>query len=147
MSAGSRTYKQPVMLPSRVDAGLMAWLSGLSRPVVFVQHANHPNEIDAEVIEALPKLRDAGVMLLTRRFCCGASMYEREHLAGLSNADCLTPECCPYYLMCLRSSPRPAAHSRFGGAARLLAGELAAQLPGYSRTPPRAVRSTAPLPK
>src|SRR5882724_13380376 len=38
--------RQPVVLPSRVDAGLTHWLSQLRLPVVFVLHVNHPNEID-----------------------------------------------------------------------------------------------------
>src|SRR6185503_9139328 len=41
--------RQPVVLPSRVDAGLIAWLNGIKVPMVFVLHTNHPNEIDAEV--------------------------------------------------------------------------------------------------
>ncbi|MEP7247697.1 MAG: radical SAM protein, partial [Gammaproteobacteria bacterium] len=33
--------RQPIVLPSRVDAGLTSWLRGLHWPVVFVLHANH----------------------------------------------------------------------------------------------------------
>ncbi len=42
--------RQPIELPSRVDAGLTAWLAGLPLPVVIVVHANHANEIDAGVV-------------------------------------------------------------------------------------------------
>src|SRR5690606_12644584 len=37
----------PVVLPERVDAGLLAWLRALPWPVAMVVHANHGNEFDA----------------------------------------------------------------------------------------------------
>src|SRR6185312_3066912 len=49
--------RQPVVLPSRVDAGLLGWLKTVHIPVVFVLHTNHPNEIDADVSVACEKLR------------------------------------------------------------------------------------------
>ncbi len=37
----------PIVLPERVDAELIAWMSRLPWPVAIVLHANHANEIDA----------------------------------------------------------------------------------------------------
>ena len=51
--------RQPIVLPSRVDGGLLAWLRGIRQPVVFVLHVNHPNEIDDDVRAACAKLRTA----------------------------------------------------------------------------------------
>src|SRR5688572_11198540 len=35
--------RQPIVLPSRVDAAFLAWLRGISLPVVMVLHVNHAN--------------------------------------------------------------------------------------------------------
>ncbi len=50
----------PVVLPSRVDAGLLEWLRDLPWPVAVVLHSNHGNEIDDEVRAASTRLRAAG---------------------------------------------------------------------------------------
>ncbi len=55
----------PVVLPARVDAALLAWLSRWQRPVV-VLHVNHPREIDAAVAGACRDLLDAGALLLNQ---------------------------------------------------------------------------------
>jgi EF-P beta-lysylation protein EpmB len=56
----------PVVLPERVDDGLVRWLAGLPWPVAFVIHANHANEFDAGVDAALGRLRGAGAQLLNQ---------------------------------------------------------------------------------
>ena len=53
--------RQPIVLPSRVDEGLVAWLRGLRLPTVMVLHPNHANEIDADVRAACARLRAAAV--------------------------------------------------------------------------------------
>ena len=58
--------RQPIVLPSRVDAGLLAWLRGIRSPSVIVLHVNHPNEIDDDVRAACARLRAAGVTLLNQ---------------------------------------------------------------------------------
>src|SRR6185312_14486110 len=35
--------RQPVVLPSRVDEGLLQWLRTSERPMILVLHVNHPN--------------------------------------------------------------------------------------------------------
>ena len=47
----------PVVLPSRVDERLLAWLKASRLQKVIVLHANHANEIDADVIAACTALR------------------------------------------------------------------------------------------
>lgn len=56
----------PVVLPERIDEGLLAWLGRLPWPVTLVIHANHANEFDGAVDAALRRLRDAGVHLLNQ---------------------------------------------------------------------------------
>src|SRR6185369_6514417 len=58
--------RQPVVLPSRVDDGLIHWLQRLPWPVVFVLHSNHANEIDDSVRDACARLKKAGVTLLNQ---------------------------------------------------------------------------------
>ena len=53
----------PVVLPERIDAELVDWFTSLPWPVVMVIHANHANELDAQVATALAALTRAGVRL------------------------------------------------------------------------------------
>src|SRR5690606_10779331 len=43
----------PIVLPARVDRGLLDWLRGQPWPVTVVVHANHANEFDPAVDAAL----------------------------------------------------------------------------------------------
>ena len=82
----------PIVLPDRVDDGLVAWLRSLPWPVTVVVHANHANEFDAAVDAALARLRDAGATLLNPAVllrgvndCVDAlaALSERGHRAGV----------------------------------------------------------------
>ncbi|MDA3959700.1 MAG: KamA family radical SAM protein, partial [Planctomycetota bacterium] len=53
----------PVMIPSRIDPSCLAWLMACGKEVVVVIHANHPNEIDAEVAAACRRLQGAGFLV------------------------------------------------------------------------------------
>lgn len=56
----------PVVIPDRVDDALLAWLQATRLQTVMVLHINHPNEIDAAVVDACKRLRGAGVTLLNQ---------------------------------------------------------------------------------
>ena len=58
--------RTPVVLPARVDAGLLALLTPLRERLVIVVHANHPAEIDAPTATALRDLGDACTALLNQ---------------------------------------------------------------------------------
>ncbi len=122
--------RQPVVLPSRVDAGLTQWLGELRLPVVFVLHINHPNEIDAEVLAACARLRDCGITLLNQTVLLRGVNDDAEVLAELSRR-LFEAGVLPYYLHVL-DRVRGVAHFEVPEQqARLIAGELAAKLPGY----------------
>ena len=122
--------RQPVVLPSRVDAGLTQWLAQLRLPVVFVLHVNHPNEIDAEVRAACAELRDCGVTLLNQTVLLQGVNDDASVLAELSRR-LFESGVLPYYLHLL-DRVRGAAHFDVPEAhARVIAGQLAAQMPGY----------------
>jgi EF-P beta-lysylation protein EpmB len=129
--------RQPVVLPSRVDDGLVSWLRSISLPTVFVLHANHPNEIDADVRAACEKLRASGVTLLNQSVLLRGVNDDVEVLAELSR-QLFDTGVLPYYLHVL-DRVRGAAHFEVPEAeARVIAGDLASRLPGY--LVPRLVR-------
>ncbi len=129
--------RQPIVLPSRVDAGLITWLQRLRWPVVCVLHANHANEIDAHVRAACAQLRAAGVTLLNQTVLLKGVNDEATALADLSRA-LFAAGVLPYYLHALDRVSGAAHFDIPETRARQLAGELAARLPGY--LVPRLVR-------
>jgi EF-P beta-lysylation protein EpmB len=135
--------RQPIVLPSRVDDGLAEWLARVPWPVVFVLHANHPNEIDSEVRAACAKLRASGVTLLNQSVLLRGINDNTRTLADLSRA-LFDAGVLPYYLHVL-DRVRGTAHFEVDEeCAQRLAGELASTLPGY--LVPRLVREVAGAP-
>jgi len=130
----------PVVLPSRVDAGLLTWLRDLPWPVAIVLHANHGNEIDAEVRAACAGLRAAGASLLNQSVLLHGVNDSVVALSDLSQR-LFEAGVIPYYLHLL-DRVRGAAHFEVPEAtARQLVGNLAATLSGY--LVPRLVREVA----
>ena len=129
--------RQPVVLPSRVDEGLLGWLRTIGIPKVFVLHVNHPNEMDSDVRAACEKLRTAGVTLLNQTVLLRGVNDDVEVLAELSRR-LFDTGVLPYYLHLL-DHVRGAAHFEVPEAeAQAIAGQLAARLSGY--LVPRLVR-------
>jgi EF-P beta-lysylation protein EpmB len=129
--------RQPVVLPSRVDDGLLAWLRGLRWPVAIVLHVNHAQELDATVGEALGRLRASGAQLLNQSVLLRGV---NDSPAALSTLSERLFECgvLPYYLHVL-DRVRGSAHFDVPDEeARALHAGLVAALPGY--LVPRLVR-------
>ena len=127
----------PVVLPSRVDAGLLTWLRDLPWPVAIVLHANHGNEIDAEVRAACAGLRAAGASLLNQSVLLHGVNDSVVALSDLSQR-LFEAGVIPYYLHLL-DRVRGAAHFEVPEAtAQQLIGQLATTLSGY--LVPRLVR-------
>jgi len=135
--------RQPVVLPSRVDAGLIAWLKRLPWPVVFVLHTNHANEIDDSVREACARLRAHGVTLLNQTVLLKGINDDASTLITLSRA-LFDAGVLPYYLHVLDRVAGAAHFDLPEERARDIAGELAASLPGY--LVPRLVREVEGAP-
>ena len=130
----------PVVLPSRVGAGLLDLLTRPPQPVVMVVHSNHAQELDGEVAQALGRLRAAGITLLNQAVLLRGVNDDTGALAALSERlfDCGV---LPYYLHQL-DRVQGAAHFEVDDArARALMRELSARLPGY--LVPRLVREVA----
>lgn len=135
--------RQPIVLPSRVDEGLLGWLRSVRLPTVFVLHANHPNEIDSEVRIACEKLRAGGVTLLNQSVLLRGVNDNVDVLAELSRR-LFDMGVLPYYLHVV-DRVRGAAHFEVPEPeACVIAGELASRLPGY--LVPRLVREICGAP-
>ncbi len=132
-----------MVLPSRVDAGLTAWLGRVPWPVVFVLHANHANEIDEPVREACATLRAHGVTLLNQTVLLKGINDDVDTLADLSRA-LFAAGVLPYYLHVLDRVSGAAHFDLPEPRAQELAGALAARMPGY--LVPRLVREVEGAP-
>jgi len=141
--------RQPIVLPSRVDAGLIAWLRGIRLPTIMVLHSNHPNEIDADVRAACAALRAAGVTLLNQAVLLRGVNDDAGTLERLS-VSLMDAGVLPYYLH-VPDRVRGTAHFDVDDrTARGLIEQLTGRLSGY--LVPRLVRevpgaaSKMPLP-
>jgi len=135
--------RTPVVLPSRVDTGLVHWLAQLPWPVVVVVHANHAQEIDVEVAAAFARLRSSGATLLNQSVLLAGVNDDEEALANLSTT-LFAAGALPYYLHLL-DRVRGASHFDVPEArARALVRAISARLPGY--LVPRLAREDAGAP-
>lgn len=127
----------PVVLPERVDDGLLSWLGQGRLQQVLVLHANHPREFDPPADAALTRLRASGVTLLNQSVLLAGVNDDLETLCTLQER-AFAAGVLPYYLHLL-DRVRGAAHFEVpeSEARRLHAG-LASRLPGY--LVPRLVR-------
>lgn len=130
----------PVVLPERIDPGLVELLAALPQRVAIVIHANHANELDDPVAAACRRLADAGATLLNQSVLLAGVNDDADTLAALSERlfDCGV---LPYYLHQL-DRVDGAAHFAVGDDAALtLVEAVRRRLPGY--LVPRLVREIA----
>jgi len=127
----------PIVLPERVDDALLDWLGAAGLKTVVVVHANHANEIDAFVRDALTRLKRAGVDLLNQSVLLRGVNDSAETLARLSET-LIDVGVLPYYLHQL-DKVQGAGHFEVPeAAAQQLMAQLQRRLPGY--LVPRLVR-------
>ena len=89
--------RQPIVLPERVDDGLLDLLARTRLRRVLVVHANHPREIDGRVREALERLAAAGVTLFNQSVLLRGVNDSAATLVELSEA-LFSARVLPYYL-------------------------------------------------
>jgi EF-P beta-lysylation protein EpmB len=127
----------PVVLPERVDHGLLEVLGKLSLPLVVVLHVNHGREVDQRARIAIAALRDLGAMVLNQAVLLAGINdtveAQRDLHETLFEAGVL-----PYYLHLLDPVAGAAHFDVPEDQARQLMAEVAAILPGY--LVPRLVR-------
>ena len=129
--------RNAIVLPSRVDAGLIDWLQHLPWRTTLVLHINHPRELAHDALEAIAALRETGVQLLNQTVLLAGVNDHADVLTELSwqlhRAGVL-----PYYLH-LTDRVRGTAHFDVDESRGVdLVDALARRLPGY--LVPRLVR-------
>ncbi|MCR4412892.1 MAG: EF-P beta-lysylation protein EpmB [Thermoguttaceae bacterium] len=129
----------PIMVPARVTGELVAALRGTRLTPVVVVHVNHAAEIDASVAEALGRLIDAGIPVLSQSVLLRRINDSAEALAALFER-LVNVRVIPYYLHQL-DRVAGAAHFEVPVAQGIeLMRQLRLRLPGYAI--PRYVRET-----
>ncbi len=127
----------PVVLPARIDQGLLDWLARLPLRTVVVVHCNHPNEIDPAVCSALGELAETGTTLLNQSVLLRGVNDDVAILEALSRK-LFAAGVLPYYLHQLDRVQGAAHFALPDRQAMQLAEQLRSRLPGYLL--PRLVR-------
>lgn len=120
----------PVVLPERIDSGLLACLSQSRCHKVVVLHANHSQELDDSVAMACHKLKQSGCVLLNQSVLLKGINDSATVLADLS-AKLFQIGVLPYYLHLL-DKVHGAAHFEVSkDTAVAIYKQLQELLPGY----------------
>jgi EF-P beta-lysylation protein EpmB len=129
--------RQPIVLPERVDDGLLDLLAQTRLRRVLVVHANHPREIDGRVRGGLERLAAAGVTLFNQSVLLRGVNDSAATLVELSET-LFAARVLPYYLHLL-DRVRGAAHFEVNETeASAIMKTVRQRLPGY--LVPRLVR-------
>lgn len=130
----------PVVIPQRVDQGLLECLRSARPAVYFVLHFNHAQELDEATCRALRRLRSVGTTLLNQAVLLRGVNDSFQALSDL----CLQlsdQHVLPYYLHQLDPVLGARHFEVSDGEARELICRLREHLPGYAV--PRLVREVA----
>ena len=127
----------PIVLPQRVDNGLLQLLAHQPWPVILVIHCNHPHEIDEEVSHILKALHQAGITLLNQSVLLAGVNNDIETLVKISYR-LFQCHVLPYYLHLLDRVEGAAHFDLPENEAINLYEQLRGRLPGYLL--PRLVR-------
>lgn len=129
--------RTPIVLPARVDAGLLDLLASTRLNTVLVLHANHARELNDELHPALVALRNTGTVLLNQTVLLKGVNDHVDTLVELSHA-LFGQGILPYYLHVLDPVAGAAHFDTADQDARQLWRQIQTQLPGY--LVPRLVR-------
>jgi KamA family protein len=129
--------RTPVVLPSRVDAGLLSALEPVRDRLAIVLHANHPAELDAGTSAALRTLGTHCTALLNQSVLL-AGINDDAGVLGLLSQRLFEAGVLPYYLHQLDAVAGAAHHAVDDARALRIHAALATVLPGYLL--PRLVR-------
>ena len=127
----------PVVLPERIDDEFVAWLERLPWPVAIVIHANHAQELDGSVGDAIARIRRTGATVLNQAVLLAGVNDSLIALSDLSER-LFELGVLPYYLHQLDRVAGTAHFEVPDAQAVALHEGLMARLPGY--LVPRLVR-------
>ncbi|CCQ11136.1 Lysyl-lysine 2,3-aminomutase [Pseudoalteromonas luteoviolacea B = ATCC 29581] len=120
----------PVVIPSRITESLCGRFKQSRLKIVFVNHINHANEIDAPFKQAMQKLKDANVMLLNQAVLLKGINNDAKSLCELSEA-LFNTDILPYYLHLLDKVEGASHFDIEEEEARALIAEILTELPGF----------------
>lgn len=129
--------RQPIVLPERVDDGLLDLLARTRLRPILVIHANHPREIDDTVRRVLERLAGIGVTLLNQSVLLRGVNDTVPTLVELSEV-LFAARVLPYYLHLLDRVQGAAHYEVNETEASTIMEVLRQRLPGY--LVPRLVR-------
>jgi len=127
----------PIVLPSRITDGLCHTLKASRLQPVVVLHTNHARELGVAARNALRRLRNAGLALLSQSVLLRGVNDDAGRLADLSEA-LFQCGALPYYLHMLDRVSGGADFNLDEAAALQILDQLRTLLPGY--LVPRLVR-------
>ena len=127
----------PIVLPERVDQGLLELLAATPLHTVMVVHCNHANEIDRSVHLALEAVAQTGTRLFNQSVLLKGINDDADRLESLSRA-LFSCGVLPYYLHLLDPVSGAAHFDIPASTGTQLIEELRRRLPGY--LVPRLVR-------
>lgn len=120
----------PVVIPQRITTELASILGGTRFQTVMVLHANHPNEIDGLLGDAVNRLKQQGITVLNQAVLLKGINDDLNTLVALSES-LFQYGILPYYLFTL-DPVKGAAHFDLPDEAAIqLHQQLQAKLPGY----------------
>lgn len=130
----------PVVLPQRIDDGLLTWLNDWQGQKIVVIHSNHVNELGDDVKMAIAKLKSAGATVLNQTVLLKGINDSVQALSQLSEK-LFDIGVMPYYLHLLDPVTGSAHFNVSDARAKRLLGAVSAELPGY--LVPKLVREQA----
>lgn len=133
----------PIGIPERIDESFLNLLQGIACRVWFIIHANHPLELDQEVLDGLKAIQRLGIVVMNQAVLLSGVNDDVETLTQLCQR-LIDNGILPYYLHQL-DRVQGAAHFEVSEREGLhLIEELAKRLPGYGV--PKYVREIAGIP-
>lgn len=120
----------PVVIPERIDLGLLDLIDQTKLRVVMVVHTNHANELDHSFDQAMRKLLEKKVTLLNQSVLLKSVNDNSDHLAALSYR-LFDAHVLPYYLHILDKVSGASHFHIEDQQARLIYQTLLKELPGY----------------
>ncbi len=129
----------PVLIPQRVTSGLVGMLKKTRLAKIVVLHINHPQEIDADVRQAMLQLVECHALLLNQAVLLKGVNDDLETLITLSK-QLVDSHCQPYYLHQLDRVAGVAHFEVPEAEGCKLIEQMRGRLPGYAV--PRYVRES-----
>ncbi|MCK5719197.1 MAG: EF-P beta-lysylation protein EpmB [Thiomargarita sp.] len=135
--------RMPIVLPERINLELLNWLKDTDLQIIMVVHANHPNEINAQVGYALQQLINAKITVLNQTVLLRGINDNITALTQLSEV-LFEQGVLPYYLHLLDCVQGASHFAVEINQALSLLEQLQIRLPGY--LVPKLVKEIAGMP-